>query len=277
MTTPFDALDSSHIALAFLDIDGTLVGQSGHPDPCLWPALDAMKAAGVRPLVCTGRPYGGVAAQIAHRLDPVGPHIFHGGALVRADDEIFHAHALPTEQVLAMIAFARANNLTLELYSPDTIFVDTPTSLATRHADLLEMTSETANLTRVASSHQIIKTQWILTDEDKALALNRPHPGCHLARATSDVMPGVTFVTVTAHGVDKGSAARSAAALLGVDMAHTAGVGDSSGDIPLFDVVDLPLLMSNADPSLHPLYTLIPGVEEHGVRDLALKLIAERA
>lgn len=277
MMTPFEALDSSHISLVFLDIDGTLVGHSGHPDPCLWPALDAMKAAGIRPLVCTGRPYGGVAAQIAHRLDPNGPHIFHGGALVRADDEIFHAHAIPTEQVLDMISFARANHLTLELYSADTIFVDAPTSLSTRHAELLEMTSEAAELTQIATSHQIIKTQWILTDEDRDLVLTRPHPGCHLARATSDVMPGVTFVTVTAQGVDKGSAARSAAAIAGVDMKHTAGVGDSSGDIPLFDVVDLPLLMSNADPSLHHLYTLLPGIDEHGVRDLALKLIAERA
>lgn len=267
MSQPDASLD-----LLFLDLDGTLIGASGEVDPQLWPDLDRLARAGLPLSVCTGRPWGGVAAAVAQRLGPKTPHIFHGGALVRSIEEVFAAEPVPAAAFTGMIDRAEATGQTLELYTPGAIFVGHHTELSRGHAEAIGQPSEVCDLRELADEALVIKAQWIVPTAELDGVLQADHPGCHLASATSDVMPGISFVTVTRRGVDKGSAARRVAGLLQVSLERAGAVGDSTGDVPVLELVGRPMVMGDAPEELRRRFETLPGVEEHGVLEL-LRLI----
>ena len=255
--------------LIFLDIDGTLVGPTRTPGEAVWRALGALMARDIILCVCTGRPFGGVATEIAQRLTPGAAHIFTAGALLAsAQGRVLSAQALPPEPVLKMIAQARRHDLTLELYSATSIAVDRQTTSSLQHAALLGLESTACDLEAFAASNPIIKTQWILREEQAEAILAHPVAGCHMADATSELMPGIRFVSITRAGVDKGSACREVARLHGIDMAHTAGVGDSAGDLPMLEVVGRALVMGNSPEPLRARFETLPCVDDDGITHL---------
>ena len=263
------------IDLLFLDLDGTLIGHTGQVRDQIWPAIDRMRDDGIILSICTGRPYGGVAAEVATRLgDETVPHIYTGGALTcNSRGALIHAETVPEELVTRMVERARDERLTLELYTSDTIFVDAQTDFSTRHANLLGMTSQERDLIEVAAEFPIIKTQWILSHKDAPGIFATPLPGCHGAIGTSDVMPDVTFITVTRDGIDKGSACRRVAKSLGVPLARVGAVGDSTGDIPMFEGIGMPYVMGNSPQSMLDAYPTLPSIEEDGILELARILL----
>lgn len=273
------------VKVLFVDLDGTLIGPSGDVAPELWPALEAARRSGLRLSVCTGRPSGGIASRIAARLDPDTPHIFHGGAVARfvrpgpdgapRDESPLSACAIDTSLVLALIEEARRRALTLELYTPDAYFVDHLTEEALAHARLLSLESRAIDLAELARTTAIVKMQWVIGSDDAATAdqlARQAQPGIHAAQANSPALPGVHFVTLTRTDADKGAAVRRVAERLGVSLAETAGVGDSTGDLPMLEVVGHPYIMGDATVELRARFSSLPGVAEHGVRTLLEQL-----
>ncbi len=59
---------------------------------------------------------------------------------------------------------------------------------------------------------------------------------------------GDALITITAPGVDKGSALRALCAHLGIDPAEAAAIGDSEVDIPMFEAAGLAVAMADATP-----------------------------
>lgn len=259
------------IDLLFLDLDGTLIGQTGQVRDEIWPAIDRMRDAGIILSICTGRPFGGIAAEVATKLgDARVPHIYTGGALTcTSTGEVIHAEAVGVEEVVGMVERARRVGHTLELYTSDAIFVDRQTDFSNRHAALLGMTSSERDLIEVARTLPIIKTQWILAHEHAPQILDTPTPGCHAAVGTSDVMPDVTFVTVTRDGVDKGSACRRVAKSLNIAPERVGAVGDSTGDLPMFDGIGAPFVMGNSPRSMLDAFPNLPSISEDGILELA--------
>ena len=273
MTPLSDTL--AHTQAVFLDIDGTLIGPSGQMSQPLTHALIGLRQR--RPdlplMVCTGRPFGGVASQVAGVLGgPEVPHIFHGGALTRSLQGIHAAEPLQWSQLKRSLA-QRASMpwATLELYTHDAIFVSTPTPMALGHAQVIGMTHQVEDLEAVCAAHSIIKMQWLLPEPMLPRLMNAQLPGLFYAPASCDVLPGVSFVTVTLEGVDKGSAIRGVLGQMAIDPAHAIGVGDSTGDVPMLQTVGLPFFMANAPHTLRSSLAHIPTlprVEEDGVMGL---------
>jgi len=265
------------IDLLFLDLDGTLIGHTGQVREQLWPAIDRMRDAGIILSICTGRPFGGIAAEVATKLgDEQVPHIYTGGALTcTSTGEVIHAETVAPEDVVGMVERARKEALTLELYTSDTIFVDRQTDFSRRHADLLGMTSTESDLIAIANTLPIIKTQWILAHEQAPDILDTPTPGCHAAVGTSDVMPEVTFITVTREDVDKGSACRRVAKSLNISSERVGAVGDSTGDIPMFQGIGAPYVMGNSPQSMLDAYPNLPSISEDGILELARIVLGE--
>src|SRR5690606_34529780 len=103
--------------LVLLDLDGTVIGLDGQVSPEVWEAAARAREAGVRIAVCTGRAACGVALDVAKRLDPDAPHIFHNGALMLAGEEVLLCEELPAEPLREVVAHARQHTLTVELYT----------------------------------------------------------------------------------------------------------------------------------------------------------------
>ncbi|TXD35933.1 HAD family phosphatase [Lujinxingia vulgaris] len=250
--------------LVLLDLDGTVIGPDGQVAVEVWEAAVRAREAGVRIAVCTGRAACGVALDVAKRLDPDAPHIFHNGALMLAGEEVLICEALPAEPLREVVAHARHHTLTVELYTTHDIFVDRICERCAHHAEVLGLEVAERDLLEVLQSERVVRAHWIVAPEhiDRATALALA--GCEVGRASSPALPESLFASVTRQGVSKGSAARRAAQLLGVDLQRTMAVGDSPGDLPMLEVVGLPRVMADGHPELVARYVSVPGVDAHG-------------
>ncbi len=234
--------------LIFLDLDGTLVGPSGDVAPEVWVGLEAARVRGQRLSVCTGRPSGGVASRVARRLDPDAPHVFYGGALVERSGAVLHVDPVSEPDARALLAIAATLDparVALEVYTPDRVLLASASDHSRRHTEGIGVGVTVLGpdaLDAVLSSTPIVKLQWVTPDGRLAdeLAARAPD-SCFSAAAGSPAFPDLHFVTVTALGVDKGSAVTRAAAALGFDPAECAAVGDSHNDLPLLELVDNPV------------------------------------
>lgn len=255
--------------MILLDLDGTLIGKSGQLEDTLHNALAALRAR--RPdlhlIVNTGRPFGGIAAEVARRLgSPDTPHIFHGGALTRSAREVILAEAIDPAHIHALLDQHEDHpDFALELYSAEEIFVTQQGPLDAAHGHVLGMSHTFTDLRALADSTPLIKAQWILPATQIDVLRPSYLDACVYAEATSDVMPEAAFVTITRQGVDKGSATRALLASMSMDPDDVIAIGDSSGDIPMLDVVGFPFIMRNAPESLHSRYPTLPHIEEEGI------------
>ncbi len=254
------------IPLILLDIDGTLIGSSGTVKDCVWDAAGKVREAGVRLAVCTGRPCGGVAQKVAARLGPSTPHIFQSGALITyPDGEAVQVYALKDANTERLVEHARDHSLTLELYSPNALFVERKTPLSEAHAKMLGMSAIVRDLIDVMENEPVVRAQWVVSGEQASTAMSLELETAQFSRATSPAQPDTFFISVTQKGVSKGTAARRLAEDLKVNLANVMGVGDTSGDAPMLDVVGHPFIMGGASDDLKEKYAVLDDVEACGV------------
>lgn len=267
------------IPLVLLDLDGTVIGSSGQVLPCVWAAVDKLKLAGVRLAVCTGRPRVGVAKRVAERLGPTTPHIFQNGAMTAyADGDTVQLHALKEASTRALIAHARAHNLALEIYTPNALYIERRTPLSEAHEKLIGANAIVRNLGDVAANEPVVRAQWVVNEEQEALALAAQATGVQIATAVSPALKGTAFISVTSQGVSKGSAVRALIASQRLKPENVMAVGDTTGDLPMLEAVGHPVVMADAPASLRERFYTVGKVDECGVvealeRALTLKVV----
>lgn len=268
------------IPLVVLDLDGTLIGASGRVEACILEAADAAREAGVRLAICTGRPGFGIAAKVARRVDPDTPHIFQNGAQITyLDGDTLQVSALKEDQVRALVKAARELGLVLELYTPDTLYVERKTEISEAHATMIGVTALKRDLLDVAANEPVVRAQWVVPPDryDEAMAV--VVDGVHAHPATSPALPGTFFVSLTRGAIDKGSAVRKLTAKLEIDPAHVMAIGDSPGDVAMLEAVGHPRVVASGDPDVVARWAshVLPGVEACGAADGLRAAITLRA
>ena len=234
------------LPLVCLDVDGTLVGTGGEPSERLWAAADRARERGQRLTLCTARLAAGPTRAWAERLDPDGWHVFHTGAVRwRPADNHFEVEPLPDAAVAAAVDQAAAHGWVLEAYTADDYAVDSADPLAVAHADLLALPFTRRPLTSLDGP--IVRVQYVVPSADTESALAAAPPGTAASGATSPLMPGAAFVSVTVASVSKAAGIAWIADHQGADLADVMMVGDGHNDLPAFAVVGWPVAMGNAD------------------------------
>jgi Cof subfamily protein (haloacid dehalogenase superfamily) len=268
------------IPLAILDLDGTMIDASGRVDARVWEAAAKARDAGVRLAVCTGRPGFGVAARIARRLDPDTPHIFQNGAQITyLDGDTLQMSGLREDAAKQLVRKARGLGVVLELYTPDTMYVERRTEMSEAHAQMIGVNAIVRDLAEVAGEEPIVRAQWVVGSDrlDEVLACTVEGVRAHVA--SSPVLPDTFFVSLTRGGVDKGSAVRFLADKLEIDLAKVMAVGDSPGDVTMLEAVGHPRVMGSGDPEVIARYAdhVLPGVAEQGAAEALAEAITLRA
>ncbi len=233
------------IRLVLIDLDGTLVGPEGVP-PCAWEALAEAQRQGLKLALCTGRPGRGLALEYARKLDPSGPHIFESGAVL-ADGKGQPLLAFPLEEGLhrAMVQKARTLGLDLEVYTQEGgYYVDRPSPLVLAHARMLGLEPEEGDLLGLKG---VVRLQ-VLAEEGTWRWARRGFllPGLALHEATSPLLPGVVFASLTEEGVSKRRGAEALAQALGMGLEEVAMVGDGPNDLEVLSAVGLGIAMGQA-------------------------------
>jgi Cof subfamily protein (haloacid dehalogenase superfamily) len=267
------------IPLVILDLDGTMIGRSGVVAPEVWAAIERARGFGVKLAVCTGRPGLGVAVRVAERVGPTNPHVFQSGAHVAyPDGRTVRTSALKESATLPLVRHAREHNLVLELYTPQHMYVERKTRKSEDHARVIGVQALVRDLGEVVASEPVIRAQWVVDVDQEVLALAPKVEGVTISRATSPTLPGTLFISLTRNGVSKGTAIAELAKRLRIPLERAMAVGDTSGDLPMLELVGFPVVMGNAEAHLKARFATVVGdVETHGVvqaLDLALTLKA---
>lgn len=106
--------------IAFFDVDGTLVGDSGKPTRETVSAIQTFKSHGNLAFVCTGRSRPEILPEImAIGFDGI---IGAGGGYISVGDEVVHHHTMPEQDVRAMIQFFKENGIEYYLESNSGLF-----------------------------------------------------------------------------------------------------------------------------------------------------------
>ena len=269
--------------ILFVDLDGTLVGRDGVAER-VWPALAALRAAGWRIAVCTGRPGRGIALDIARRLDPEGLHVFESGAVVmRGSGEVVMRHAIADSVVVQMAALGVEHGLTLEAYSADGRY------LAREHDDyiagheaLLGFAADLVRWPPVASAigvdvAPIVRLQWVVSHDRWAWLSGLGadvFAGLSVHEGHSPKMPGVSFVSMVAPGISKATGVGFVLHALGVAPADAAMAGDNLNDVPAFAVVGQVFVPADGVAAALALaHHVVPSADEGGVAEVAAILL----
>ena len=254
------------IPLVILDLDGVVIGASGQVIASVWEAAEAARAAGVKIAVCTGRPGLGVALRAARRLGPNVPHVFQSGAHIAfPDGETLMASSLREAAALKLVQHARELGLVLELYTPNHMYVERRTLVSETHAKMIGVPALVRDLAEVAQNEPVIRAQWILTPDQESQASALHVPDVQVSRATSPAQPGTLFVSLTRKGVSKGSAVVTLCKHLRIPIEKVMAVGDSTGDLPMLELVGFPVVVGNAEPAMLERFPSVVDAESGGV------------
>jgi Cof subfamily protein (haloacid dehalogenase superfamily) len=255
------------IPLVVLDLDGTLIGAQGVVQSCVWDAAERVREAGIKLVVCTGRPAFGVAQRVAQRLGPTSPHVFQSGAhIAYPDGETLKASALREATARHIIEQARKLGSVLELYTPSNLFVERKTDMSEAHAKMIGVNAIVRDLEDVVANEPVVRAQWIVPIDEIAAVTGISGDGVQVSSATSPALKDTAFVSVTREGVSKASAIRHVAEVLRVPLADVMAVGDSLGDLSMLEIVGHPVVMANSAPELLARFADVAGdVESCGV------------
>ncbi len=235
------------LRLVCLDLDGTLVGASGAPTEAVWDAADRAREAGLHLAICTARLGSGSSWEWAQRLDPNGWHQFQTGAsLMHTGRNETSSSPLPAGAAEQCEVVARQHGFVFECYADRDYIVDSDAEVAVLHAGLLGIPYVHRTLADLAGTP--LRTQFIVPDSQLELALASVPDGCDASGATSPVIPGFHFVSITAAGVSKATGVAALARLAGCDLADVMMVGDGQNDVSAMQVVAHPVAMGNAHP-----------------------------
>ncbi len=237
------------LPLICLDVDGTLVGSSGSPSEATWAAAERARARGQRLTLCTARLAAGPTRAWAERLDPLGWHVFHtGAARWNPGSGEVRTTPLPVEVVHRCEEIASARGWVFEAYSWDDYVVDSDQQLARDHAALLALPFRRQPLAALAGT--VVRVQFVVAESEAAEAIAACPAGASASGATSPMMPGAAFVSLTAEGVSKAGGVRTVADDLGVSLADVMMVGDGHNDLSAIEAVGWGVAMGNAEPEV---------------------------
>jgi Cof subfamily protein (haloacid dehalogenase superfamily) len=262
------------VRLIGIDVDGTLIGSSGHVPDSVWEAAHAARSAGIRLVLCSGRPAFGMTIDLARKLDPHGWHIFQNGAsVVNVATRESASTPLPPGAVRELIEFSRSRGFVLELYSDIEYATESGASWAREHAQLLGVAFEPRPFESLHG--EVVRAQWLVSEADTQTIVAATPPHLEVALSSSPLMPQTRFVGLTRSGISKGAALRTVASTYGVSLEETMYVGDSGNDLSALRIVRFPVAMANADDEVIAAATyVVPHVDEAGLAQ-AFRLAVE--
>lgn len=238
--------ETAPVRLIGIDVDGTLIGSSGEVLPRVWEAARRARDAGIRLMLCTGRPAFGVTLDYANGLDPDGWHIFQNGAsIVRLRSRESLSVSVPQTAVDQLIAAAHASGRVLELYNDMEYVTNSTSAWAREHAEVLGVPFEPRPLESVQGA--VVRAQWLVSAEDAPAVMREAPAGLEVAESSSPLMPETRFVGLTRAGISKGTALRTVAQKYGIDLVQVMYVGDSGNDLSALRIVGQPVAMANGD------------------------------
>lgn len=268
------------IKLVAIDLDGTLLNSKKEISARNKEALAQAKAAGVKIVICTGRPLAAIGIYLdALNLRDNGDYsITFNGGLVQKNDtgEIIEKASMPVENVHDLFELAKSLNVPLDILS-DGLVLQLPTtqdheSLYSQLNKLLTYESyELAQLTadRIYNKAVIAVDQTYLDEQIKKIP--RPfYDRYEIIKTRSNLLEFMPKGITKAYGISL--LARD----LGIKQEEIMTIGDEENDLPMIEYAGLGVAMENAVAKVKDLADVITDTNDNdGVAQAVEKFVLE--
>ena len=249
--------DNAYVALV-VDLDGTLIGRNELISPAVSGAVTKALSS-LQVSIASGREPTDVI-RFARELGLTAPQISDNGASLvdpATGDELWSAPMEP----------AYAEQIVAEFRQQGLIFIATyPGGKFTDANPTYDW-----NLTRISA---------LDLEEERAnevVAHFAAIPDLHVVK-TSLPYNGMWAVDLTQAGVNKATAARRLADILGIDTGRIIAAGDSYNDLPLLQECGLAIAMGNAPDELKAIaHYVAPSVDDDGLAIAIEEFVLPRA
>jgi Cof subfamily protein (haloacid dehalogenase superfamily) len=272
-----EALDANTVRAVAMDLDRTILPETLELRPRLIDAVRAVAAAGVVPIVATGRMLRS-SLPFALELGVTAPLICYQGALI-ADPQTgqwLRHEPMPVPLAREVIEACRKRDQHCNVYVDDELYVDELNVYAleyARHAkleahavgDLERWLTEPTTKIVVVGEPELLDTLQIEL---------RAQFGDRLFIAKS--LP--FFLEVAQPGVSKGSALEWVCDRISIEPAHVVSFGDGANDVELLRDAGFGVAIEGADQILlDEADATVPGPEHDGVARFLEALVSARS
>ncbi len=231
--------------LIAIDIDDTLLNDRHDITPATRNALKLAVDQGVIVTLATGRMYAS-AKQIAGSLQLDVPLITYQGSLVKTllEGEVLYERCVPEDSAVKLYEYCEANDLHLQLYVNDLLYVKEANAKADAYAKLsnipYRVERDFASLVRKPSTKLLIIDEPDILDGHIPILRGILGPDVHITKSKPN------FLEVVHREGTKGDALRFLASRYGCRMEETIAIGDSWNDLEMIEAAGLGVAMGNA-------------------------------
>lgn len=266
--------------LIAIDMDGTLLNDRHEVPGEVKAALAEAKRQGVKIVLCSGRPIGGMRSYIDELiLNEIGDYaIAYNGALVQNT----HTKEAISEISLGHKDLVKLYNLSNELNTPMHFF--DAENLYTPNADISEYTILESYLTKVPLHYRTVNEIPVHVSIPKIMYINDPANIDRIVHALPEdlseqytiVQSAPYFLEFVHPNVSKGNAVKMLTEELGIKKEEVMCIGDNENDLSMIQFAGCGVAMGNAIPEVKAaadFQTLTNN--ENGVAHAIEKLILE--
>ncbi len=255
------------IKMLVLDIDGTIIKKDFSYSNELKQKLNELQDKGVKVVIATGRMHMG-AVPLAKELGLNSPIISYQGSMVRnwkENDDVLYSKRMSAEQVSKVIDYFRSQNVHINAYSNDKLYVEQDDDLIKEYVH-----------NRFVKYHVLDDLKTLdLSKIDKLLCIEEDQTKMQkVVTELSEKVKGELYVVksmrhyceVTHIDATKGSAIEFLCKYWGFDIKDTMAIGDQDNDIEMIKTAGIGIAMGNGTQNLKNAADFVTkSVEEDGV------------
>ena len=240
---------STPIRYLVSDIDGTLVTRDKTLTPAAVDAVAEARAVGLAFTVISSRPPRGMAG-VVERLGVSLPFAaFNGGNLVAPDMTVIRALRLDRTVAEAALGLLAQRRVDAWVFADGAWMVRDPKGARVQHErhtvgfDPVVVADFTAVVDRI---DKIVA----VSDDTAALSSVEAEARAAWGGQANIERSQAYYLDFTHPEANKGEAVRALAAMLGVDLAATAVIGDMTNDVAMFKVAGFSVVMGQSPPEV---------------------------
>jgi Cof subfamily protein (haloacid dehalogenase superfamily) len=270
-------LDAGAVQAAAMDLDRTILGSSLEFTDVLRTAVAGAAAAGIRPIIATGRMFAS-ARPYALELGVTAPVICYQGALIADPVSGEWIQHTPMDVPLAreVIRAVHAAGFHMNVYLDDRLYVE----------QLNEEARTYAAHARLEAHPVGDLEQWLQQPTTKIVVVGEPLALDRLQDGLRAEFDGRLFIAkslpyfleVAMPGVSKGAALVTVCRRLGIPPASVVAFGDGANDLELLRDAGFGVAVADADAALLEIADwTVPPVAEDGVAGFLAALVSARS
>ncbi|GFH39787.1 Cof-type HAD-IIB family hydrolase [Lactococcus insecticola] len=249
-------INETYHAMAFFDLDGTLLNQNSQIDDEVAHALHQIRQNGILPIIATGRGHFELDAIMAK--SGITSAIAMNGQFIVVEGETIYHEAMPVAQIKQLKTASDAKNQALAFYDKDSYWVSQMTDLVRNAYAYTDAPLPSVDAERFLTNE--VNMLLVFSDELSDVDHYRAQ------------VPEFNYFMNTPYSIDtinassnKGTGIKKVIELLGF-TGETYGFGDGRNDLHLLGAVDHATAMGNAVPELKAMADFISTANtDHGI------------